>query len=209
MRPRRTDLAGRADRRDAARDRAWRVRRLSPLAGERDGADRASWKRCVSEVCDDRRRRDRARARRSDRHDARRRAVPRHRPRCRALSRRATTLPLEWITRSAAQLSRGSRGRRRARSTDRTTTRLARRARDGRARHVVAIERSEGGRSRCTRCSTARAAPRSIRQTGTITLRSLGDHLAHRRIEEHGCKSATSPRRSRARHRSPVRGMRG
>src|SRR3569623_1215144 len=30
----------------------WRVRRLSPLVGERDGADRASWKRCVSELCD-------------------------------------------------------------------------------------------------------------------------------------------------------------
>jgi formylglycine-generating enzyme required for sulfatase activity len=31
----------------------WRVRRLSPLAGERDGADRATWKRCLSELCDD------------------------------------------------------------------------------------------------------------------------------------------------------------
>ena len=31
----------------------WAVRRLSPLAGERDGADRASWKRCVTEIAKD------------------------------------------------------------------------------------------------------------------------------------------------------------
>ena len=30
----------------------WRARRLSPLAGERDGADRSSWKRCIAELCD-------------------------------------------------------------------------------------------------------------------------------------------------------------
>src|SRR5687768_5569982 len=30
----------------------WRVRRLSPLAGERDGADRACLKRHVTELCE-------------------------------------------------------------------------------------------------------------------------------------------------------------
>src|SRR5687768_17165256 len=30
----------------------WRVRRLSPVAGERDGADRASFKRQLGELCD-------------------------------------------------------------------------------------------------------------------------------------------------------------
>ena len=30
----------------------WRVRRLSPMAGERDGADRASLKRQITDLCD-------------------------------------------------------------------------------------------------------------------------------------------------------------
>src|SRR3954466_113059 len=35
-----------------ANEGGWRVRRLSPLAGERDGADRASVKRCFGELCE-------------------------------------------------------------------------------------------------------------------------------------------------------------
>jgi len=154
----------------------WKVRRLSPLAGERDGADRASWKRCVSELCDDK----------VDTivlaiagsiivHD--------DEP-CLVTGPDAANypeehaLPLSWIT-----------DRLRDCVADRVVVVASL---DGpqdnadwldalatnRARHVIATERSEG-RAAALHALLAGARGAAVDpQTGTITLRSLGDFLA-------------------------------
>jgi formylglycine-generating enzyme required for sulfatase activity len=153
----------------------WRVRRLSPLAGERDGADRATIRRHVSELCD---------------------AdvdvilivlagvVIMHRGEPCLVTGEVTrdgddaTLPLSWI-----------RDRLRACRADRVIVvasldgghddndwldALA----TGRARHVIATERLAG------RAAVLHAMLAALRgaaidpKTGTVTLRSLGEHLA-------------------------------
>jgi len=152
----------------------WRVRRLSPLAGERDGADRASWKRCVSEVCD-------ADADVIVLALAGRIVMHADEP-CLVTGTDVgrfpedETLPLEWI-RERLRNCRADRvvvvGSFDGPSDNAWLDALA----TGRARHVVAVERSNG-----------RVLPALLDglrgsaidpKTGTITLRSLGDHLAH------------------------------
>jgi eukaryotic-like serine/threonine-protein kinase len=154
----------------------WRVRRLSPLAGERDGADRAAIKRHVGELCD------------ADvdvilivlagvvvMHKGAPCLVTGE------LSAREaddTTLPLAWI-----------RDRVRACRADRAIVvasldglhddsdwldALA----TGRARHVIATERF------ARRAAAVHALLAALRgsaidpKTGTVTLRSLGEHFA-------------------------------
>jgi len=154
----------------------WRVRRLSPLAGERDGADRASWKRCVSELCD-------------DKVDtivlALAGVVTIHGDEpCLVTGPDAArypeehALPLAWITERLRDCA-----------ADRVVVvaslegphdshdwldALA----TNRARHVIATERSEG-RALALHALLSGARGAAVdSQTGTITLRSLGDYLA-------------------------------
>src|SRR3569623_207084 len=118
----------------------WRVRRLSPLVGERDGADRASWKRCVSELC-------------ADKVDT-------------------IVLALAGVVTIHGGEPCLVTGPDAARSPAEPA--LA----TNRARHVIATERSEG-RARALHALLAGARGAAVdSQTGTITLRSLGDYLA-------------------------------
>ena len=159
-----------------ANEGGWRVRRLSPLAGEREGADRASWKRCLSELCDDTVDRSCSRSP-GARHDPRRRAVPRHRSRRRRAIPTSAHLPLEWI-RDRLRTCRADRVVVVASLEGRRRRRLARRARD-RARAPRDRDRARRSCARAPRAARRHARrPRSIPKTGTITLRSLGDHLA-------------------------------
>ncbi|MEP6861172.1 MAG: bifunctional serine/threonine-protein kinase/formylglycine-generating enzyme family protein [Deltaproteobacteria bacterium] len=153
----------------------WRVRRLSPLAGERDGADRASWKRCLSELCD-------------DTVDtivlALAGAVTMHDDEpCLVTGPDAArypeehALPLAWITEKLRNCTadrvvvvaslegpQGDTGWLDALATNR-------------ARHVIATERSEG-RALALHALLAGTRGGAIDpRTGTITLRSLGDYL--------------------------------
>lgn len=159
----------------------WRVRRLSPLAGERDGADRTSIKRHITDLCE------------ADvdaivvvlagtivEHAGEPCLVTGDEI---ASYPEDATLPLAWI-----------RDRLRTCRADRVVVvaslegptensdwldALA----TGRARHVVATERSEG------RVLVLQALLGGLRgaaidpRTGTITLRSLGEHLA--RVVKH------------------------
>jgi hypothetical protein len=153
----------------------WRVRRLSPLAGEREGADRASWKRCLSELCD-------------DTVDtivlALAGAVTMHDDEpCLVTGPDAArypeehALPLAWITERLRNCS-----------ADRVVVVASLEGPQGdadwldalatnRARHVIATERSEG-RALALHALLAGTRGGAIDpQTGTITLRSLGDYL--------------------------------
>jgi eukaryotic-like serine/threonine-protein kinase len=158
-----------------ANEGGWRVRRLSPLAGERDGADRASWKRCLSELCD-------------DTVDtivlALAGAVTIHDDEpCLVTGPDAArypeehALPLAWITERLRNCSadrvvvvaslEGPQDE--ADWLDALAT--------NRARHVIATERSEG-RALALHALLAGTRGAAIDpQTGTITLRSLGDYL--------------------------------
>src|SRR3569623_511613 len=154
----------------------WRVRRLSPLVGERDGADRASWKRCVSELCD-------------DKIDtivlALAGVVTIHGDEpCLVTGPDAArypeehALPLAWITERlrdcAADRVVVVESLEGTHDSDDWLDALA----TTRARHGSATERSEG---RARALHALRAGARGAAgdsQTGTITLRSLGDYLA-------------------------------
>jgi eukaryotic-like serine/threonine-protein kinase len=152
----------------------WRVRRLSPLPGERDGADRASWKRCVSEVCD-------ADADVIVLALAGRIVMHADEP-CLVTGTDVArfpedeTLPLEWI-RDRLRNCRADRVVVAASFDGPSDSAWLDALATGRARHVIAVERSNG-----------RVLPALLDglrgsaidpKTGTITLRSLGDHLAH------------------------------
>jgi formylglycine-generating enzyme required for sulfatase activity len=152
----------------------WAVRRLSPVAGERDGADRASWKRCVTEICET---------------DAdvivlafAGRVVALNDEPCLvtgddvARFPEDATLPLEWI-RDRLRTCRADRvvvvASLEGPSDDAWLDALA----TGRARHVVVTER-RGGPALGALLDGLRGTAIDPK-TGTITLRSLGDHLAH------------------------------
>src|SRR5512146_1650961 len=154
----------------------WRVRRLSPLAGERDGADRTSLKRHVSELCE---------AEVDVIVLALAGVVVMHRDEPCLVSGQdvarypeEATLPLAWI-----------RDRLRTCRADRVVVvaSLEGPADDtdwldalatGRARHVVATERSAGqARALLALLDGVRGAAIDPK-TGTVTLKSLGDHLA-------------------------------
>ncbi|HEX7701667.1 MAG TPA: serine/threonine-protein kinase, partial [Kofleriaceae bacterium] len=152
----------------------WRVRRLSPLPGERDSADRASWKRCVSEVCD-------ADADVIVLALAGRIVMHADEP-CLVTGTDVArfpedeTLPLEWI-RDRLRNCRADRVVVAASFDGPSDSAWLDVLATGRARHVIAVERSNG-----------RVLPALLDglrgsaidpKTGTITLRSLGDHLAH------------------------------
>ena len=153
----------------------WRVRRLSPLAGERDGADRASLKRHLAELCE------------ADVDTivvvlAGVVVMQAGEP-CLvagpdvARYPEDATLPLAWI-RDRIRTCRADRvvvvASLEGPADDDWLDALA----TGRARHVVAIERS------ANRALALRVLLDGVRgaaidpKTGTVTLRSLGDHLA-------------------------------
>ena len=185
-----------------ANEGGWRVRRLSPLAGERDGADRASWKRCLSELCDD---------------DvetivlAVAGVVTTHAGEpCLVTGPDAArypeehSLPLAWITErlrncaadrivvvASLEGPRGDGAQDDADWLDALAT--------NRARHVIATERSEG-RALALHALLAGTRGAAIDpQTGTITLRSLGDYLgktvkhAHMQVSNESATLASSP----------------
>ncbi|HET9992928.1 MAG TPA: hypothetical protein VFQ65_30540, partial [Kofleriaceae bacterium] len=184
-----------------ANEGGWRVRRLSPLAGECDGADRASWKRCLSELCED---------------DvetivlALAGVVTIHAGEpCLVTGPDAArypdehSLPLAWITERLRECAadrvvvvaslEGPQGNG-SQDTDWLDA-LA----TNRARHVIATERSEG-RALALHALLAGARGAAIDpKTGTITLRSLGDHLArnapkaHLQISDESATLASSP----------------
>ncbi|HEY5948018.1 MAG TPA: bifunctional serine/threonine-protein kinase/formylglycine-generating enzyme family protein [Kofleriaceae bacterium] len=155
----------------------WRVRRLSPLAGERDGADRASLKRHLTELCD------------SEIDSivvALAGVVVMHAGEpCLVTGADVTaypedaTLPLSWI-----------RDRMRSCRADRIVivASLEGPSDDndwldalatGRARHLVATERS-GGRVLALAALLDGVRGAAIDpKTGTITLHSLSEHLSH------------------------------
>lgn len=154
----------------------WRVRRLSPLAGERDGADRASLKRQITDLCN---------AEVDVMVLVLAGVVVMHGDEpCLVTGDEVsrfpedTTLPLAWI-----------RDRLRACLADRVAVvaslegppdesdwldALA----TGRARHVVASERSHGRARALAALLDALRGSAIDPKTGTITLRSLGEHLA-------------------------------
>ncbi len=154
----------------------WRVRRLSPLAGERDGADRASLKRHVAELCE------------ADVDVivlALAGIVEMHAdepclvtgPDAKRFPEDAT-LPLTWI-----------RDRLRTCRADRVVVvaSLDGPADDndwldllgtGRARHVVTTERSNGRALALVALLDGLRGAAIDPKTGTVTLRSLGEHLA-------------------------------
>jgi formylglycine-generating enzyme required for sulfatase activity len=160
----------------------WRVRRLSPLAGERDGADRASLKRHFTELCD---------ANLDAVIVALAGVVVMHASEpCLVTGADAarypedSTLPLTWI-----------RDRMRACRADRIVIvasldgpsesndwldALA----TGRKRHVVATERSARRPLALSALLDGVRGAAIDPRTGTMTLRSLGEHLA--RVVPHG-----------------------
>lgn len=152
----------------------WRVRRLSPLAGERDGADRTSWKRCVSEVCD-------ADADVIVLALAGRIVMHADEP-CLVTGTDVErfpedeTLPLEWI-RDRLRNCRADRVVVAASFDGPSDHAWLDALATGRARHVIAVERSNG-RVLPSLLDGLRGSAIDPK-TGTITLRSLGDHLAH------------------------------
>ncbi|MEO6777802.1 MAG: bifunctional serine/threonine-protein kinase/formylglycine-generating enzyme family protein [Kofleriaceae bacterium] len=153
----------------------WRVRRLSPLAGEREGADRASWKRCLSELCDDAV--DTIVLTLAG-------AVTIHEGQpCLVTGPDAVrypeehALPLAWITERLRNCA-----------ADRVVVVASLEGPQGdadwldalatnRARHVVVTERSEGRASALHALLAGMRGAAIDPQTGTITLRSLGDYL--------------------------------
>lgn len=156
----------------------WGVRRLSPLAGERDGADRASLKRHLTDLCETE----------ADvivlalagvvvMHADEPCLVTGHDV---ARYPEDATLPLAWI-RDRLRTCRADRvvvvGSLEGPTGDSDwLDSLA----TGRARHVVAMERSNG---RAAALSTLLDAVRGSAidpRTGTVTLRSLGEHFARR-----------------------------
>ena len=155
---------------------AWRVRRLSPLAGERDGADRASLKRHLGELCE---------AEVDVIVVALAGVVTMHADEpCLVTGPDVdrypedATLPLAWI-----------RDRLRTCRADRVVLAASLEGPDhgdwldalatGRARHVVATERSRG-RAVLLRTLLGGVRGEAIDpKTGTVTLRSLGEHLRH------------------------------
>lgn len=159
----------------------WRVRRLSPLAGERDGADRATIKRHLTDLCE------------AD-VDAivvvlAGKVVEHADEPCLVTGDEVAsypeeaTLPLAWI-RDRLRTCRADRvvvvaSLEGPSDTNDWLDVLA----TGRARHVVATERSEG------RVLALQALLGGLRgaaidpRTGTITLRSLGDYLS--RVVKH------------------------
>jgi formylglycine-generating enzyme required for sulfatase activity len=154
----------------------WRVRRLSPLAGERDGADRTSFKRHLTELCD------------ADVEVivvALAGVVVRHADEpCLVTGSdvarypEEATLPLAWI-RDRLRNCRADRvlvvaSLEGPSDTNDWLDALG----TGRARHVVATERS-GGRVLALQALLDGVRGSAIDpRTGTMTLRSLGDHLA-------------------------------
>ncbi len=154
----------------------WRVRRLSPLAGERDGADRASLKRHVSDLCD-------ANADVIALVLAGVIVMHQGEP-CLvtgpdvARYPEDATLPLSWL-RDRLRSCRADRVVAVASLTGPTADSdwldaLA----TGRARHVVATERSEGRALALSALLGALRGEAIDPRTGTITLRSLSEHLA-------------------------------
>src|SRR4051812_45845642 len=155
---------------------SWRVRRLSPLAGERNGADRASLKRHLTELCE---------AEVDTILIALAGTVVVHNDEpCLVTGHDVSrypedaTLPLAWI-RDRLRKCRADRvvvvGSLEGPTGD--TDWLAALA-TGRARHVVAMERSSGRAAALVALLNAVRGTAIDPQTGTITLRSLGEHLA-------------------------------